>query len=94
MAHMIRCDGEVIAELRSSNAISWTDANEIRAEKDEYVKSSKLTSAIMRRSNHSYDSFQIVLRTTMQTAVAEFLNEGRLMYRPNNIMSTAKVFHF
>lgn len=70
-------DSEVIAELRSSKAISRIDVHEIRAEKVEYVKSSKLIGAIMRRSNQSYDSFQEVLRKTNQMAAAQFLSEGK-----------------
>lgn len=76
IAHVLWIDSEVIAELRKLKAISRTDADEIRAEQVEYVRSSKLISAIMRRSNHSYDSFQWVLRKTLQTAAAEFLCEG------------------
>lgn len=77
MANVTRIDNEVIAELRGLNAISMTDAEEIVAETVDYARVSKLLSAIMRRSNHSYKSFQQVLRKTLQTAAAEFLSKGR-----------------
>jgi hypothetical protein len=68
-------NNEVIAELRSLQAISMTDAEEIRAETVEYAKVSKLISAIMRRSNYSFNSFREVLRKTLQTAAADYLEE-------------------
>lgn len=80
MANVIRIDRELIAELRCSKAISMTDAEEIRTETVDYAKIPKLISAIMRRSNHSYNSFQEVLRKTLQTAAAEFLSEGKYNY--------------
>lgn len=90
IAHVMRSDCEVIAELRSLNAISRTDVNEIRPEKDEYVQSSKLISAIMRRSNHSYDRFQEVLRKTHQKHIVEFLSEG--MFNNNSQISIFRGF--
>lgn len=76
MAEVTRIDNEVIAELRSLKAISMTDVEEIRAETVDYARVSKLISAIMRRSNYSYVSFQAALRRTLQTAASEFLNKG------------------
>ena len=55
-----------------------TDAEEMKAETVEYAKVSKLISAIMRRSNYCYKSFQDVLRKTIQTAAADFLSEGQI----------------
>lgn len=80
MANVTQIDSEVIAELRSMHAISMTDAEEVRAEKVDSTKVSKLISVIMRRSNYSYNSFQDVLRKTLQTVAANFLIEGRSMY--------------
>lgn len=77
MAKVTIIDTEVIAELRRLEAISDTDNDEIRAETVDYKRISKLICAIMRRSNHCYNSFQEVLRNTGQTAAAEFLNEGK-----------------
>ena len=77
MANVTRIDSEVIAELRCLREISMTDAEEVRAEKVDSTKVSKLISIIMRRSNHSFISFQEVLRKTLQTAAANFLSEGR-----------------
>src|SRR6218665_1311808 len=77
MANVTRVDSEVIAELRIFGAISMTDADEIRAETVDYAKNSKLISAIMRRSNYSFNSFKEVLRKTLQTAAAAFLDEGQ-----------------
>lgn len=77
MPNLTRIDNEVIAGLRKLQAISMTDAEEIRAENVDYAKVSKTISAIMKRSNYSYDSFQEVLRKTLQMAAAEYLNEGQ-----------------
>ena len=74
---MICIDIELIAELRSSKAISRTDTEDIRAEKVDYAKNSKLISAILRRTNECYTSFQEVLRKTKQTAAAQYLSEGK-----------------
>jgi len=78
MAKVTRIDSEVIAELRSLNAISMTDAEEIRAEEVEFTRVSKLISIIMRRSNDSYNSFNKVLRKTLQLVAANFLVGGKL----------------
>lgn len=70
-------DDEVIAQLGRLKAISTTDAEEIRAETVDYAKASKLISIITRRSNYSYNIFQMVLKSTLQTTAAGFLSEGK-----------------
>src|SRR6218665_1378270 len=77
IASVICIDIELIAELRRSKAISRADAEDIRAENAEYAKTSKLISAILRRTNECYNSFQEVLRNTKQTAAAQYLSEGK-----------------
>ena len=72
---------EVIDRLKSLNAISTIDAEEIKEEKGAYRMSTKLLSAIMRRSNRCYNNFQEVLRETGQQHVVEMLSCGKHYYR-------------
>ena len=88
MAYVTQIDSEVIAELKGAKAISMTDADDIKAEMADYAKVSKLISAIMRRSNYSYVSFQEVLRKTLQLAAADFLSEGKFF----DIMLSYSIF--
>lgn len=81
LANVICTETELIRALRRSKAVSRTDYDEITAEKVDHVKSSILVSAIIRRSNQAYNSFEEFLRKTLQTAAAEYLSEGRHNYK-------------
>lgn len=77
--YMIHNNAALIAELRSSSAISQTDAEDLGADKGpNYRKNYHLISAILRRSDHSFECLYDALKTTRQSGAADYLKEGEL----------------
>lgn len=76
---MIHNNVALIAALKSSSAISETDFDDLSADKGpNYGKNFHLISAILRRSDYSFECLHDALRNTYQQEAADYLKEGEL----------------